>query len=152
MLHEVHEVLREVFHRLGGCIRADVPGGAVGADRATTVVCAIERQAKIPVGYQVMVVMRQSMRPFMAEHLPEGTALCETELGADAGAGHGRDVDVTGGTIVLPTEAVGGEGPQPNLHLGHGIAPKAQIAEFTQHMPASSVQPRERHKPHAYTT
>ncbi len=148
MLHEVHEVLREVFHRLGRGIGADVPGGAVGAHRATTVVGTVERQAKLPVGYQWMVMMRQGMRPFMAEQLAQVAPLIKAEFGENTRSSHGRDVNVAGGTVVLPAEAVGGEGTQPNLHLGHGVAPKAKIAQFTQHMPVSSVQPRERHKPH----
>lgn len=51
MLHEVHEVLREVFHRLGGCIGADMPGRAIGANRATTVVRAIKGLSELPVGH-----------------------------------------------------------------------------------------------------
>ncbi len=139
MFHEMHKVLRKVLHRLCGGIRADVPGWAVGANCSPAVVRAVKGLPELPVGDQIMMVMRKGMRPFMAEKLAERATLRKAKLGEDSGAGHGRNVDVTGGTVVLPAEAFCGKGPEPNLHLGHGIAPQAQIPQFTQHMLVSSV-------------
>ncbi len=51
VLHKVHEVLREVFHRLGGCIGADMPGRAIGANGATAVVGTVKGLSKLPVGH-----------------------------------------------------------------------------------------------------
>ena len=51
MLHEVHEVLRKVFHWLCGSIGADVPGRAVSANGASAVVRAIKGMSELPVGH-----------------------------------------------------------------------------------------------------
>ncbi len=51
MLHEVHEVLREVFHGLGSGIGADMPGRAVSANRATAVVGTVKGLSELPVGH-----------------------------------------------------------------------------------------------------
>ena len=81
MLHEVHEVLRKVFHRLGGRIGADVPGGAVFTHRLAVIVRAIKGQLKLSIDYEILMVMGQSMRPFMSEQLAQGTPLIEAEFG-----------------------------------------------------------------------
>jgi hypothetical protein len=148
VFHKVHEVLREVFHWLCGSIGADVPGRAVFTNRLAVIVRAVKGLAKLPVDHQILMVMGQSMRPFMAEKLRAGTAFIKAEFGKNTRTCHRRDVDVTGGTVVLPAEATDSKGPEPNLHFGHGIAPQAQVPQLPQHMPVSSVQPRERHKPH----
>ena len=139
VFHEMHKVLRKVLHRLCGGIRADMPVWAVGANCSPAVVRAVKGLPELTVGDQIMMVMRKGMRPFMAEQLAQGAPLIKAKLGEDSGAGHGRNVDVTGGTVVLPAKAVCGKGPEPNLHLGHGIAPQAKIPQFTQHMLVSSV-------------
>lgn len=51
VFHEVHEVLREVFHWLGGGIGADMPGRAIGANGASAVVRAIKGMSELPVGH-----------------------------------------------------------------------------------------------------
>ena len=61
MLHEVHEVLREVFHGLGGCIGADMPGRAIGANGASTVVGTVKGLTKLPVG---LVTVPAVVAPF----------------------------------------------------------------------------------------
>jgi hypothetical protein len=95
VLHKVHEILREVFHGLGGGIGADVPGRAVSANRATAVVRAIKGQLKLSIDYEILMMMSQSMRPFMSEKLTEGTALIKAEFGKNTRTCHRRDVDVT---------------------------------------------------------
>ena len=81
MLYEVHEILRKVFHRLGACIRTDVPGRAVFAHRLAVIVRAIKGQLKLSIDYEILMVMGQSMRPFMSEQLAQGTPLIEAEFG-----------------------------------------------------------------------
>ena len=148
MLHEVHEVLGKVLHGLGGGIRADVPGGAVGSHSTTAVVRTIKRLAKIPVGHEFMMMMGKGMRPLMAKELPKGAALNKTEFGQDTRSCHGWHVDVTGGTVVLPAETPGSKRSQPHLNLRHGITPKAKPLQLTEHMPVISSQPRQCHEPH----
>ena len=96
VLHEVHEVLGKILHRLRGCVGTDVPGGAVGTHGPATIVGTVKCLPELPVGDQIMVMMGQGMRPFMAEQLAQGAALLEAEFGQDARAGHRGDVDVTG--------------------------------------------------------
>jgi hypothetical protein len=78
-----------------------------------------------------MVLMGQGMSPFMAEQLEEGTALSKTKFGEDSGISYGRDVDVAGGTVVLPAKAARGKRSEPYLHLGHGVTPQTQLPELT---------------------
>lgn len=71
VLHKVHEIFREVFHRLGSGIGADVPGRAVFTNRLAVIVRAIKGQLKLSIDYEILMMMRQSMRPFMSEKLTE---------------------------------------------------------------------------------
>lgn len=139
MLHEVHEVLGKVLHRLCGGIRADVPGRAVGSNRATTIMGTVKGVSKLPVGHQVMVVMGKGMCPLMAKELPQAAPLIKTEFGQDTRSCHCWHVDVTGRTVVLPAEATGSKRSQPHLNLSHGITPKAKSLKLTKHMPVSSI-------------
>lgn len=125
VLHEVHEVFGKVLHRLGGCVGTDVPGGAVDSHRPAAVVGAVKCLPKLPVGHLFRVMMSQGMCPFMAEQLAQGAPLRKAEFGQDSRASNRGDMDVASGSVVLPAKAAKRKGPEPNLHLGHGIAPKA---------------------------
>ena len=81
VFHKVHEVLRKVFHRLCGSIGADVPGRAVFTHRLAVIVRAIKGQLKLSIDYEILMVMGQSMRPFMPEQLAQGAPLIEAEFG-----------------------------------------------------------------------
>jgi hypothetical protein len=78
-----------------------------------------------------MVVIGKGMRPFMAEKLAERAVLSKTKFGEDSGSCCGRDVDVAGGTVVLPAKAVRGKRSEPYLHLGQGVTPQTQLPELT---------------------
>ncbi len=106
VFHEVHEILRKVFHWLCGSIGADVPGRAVFTNRLAVIVGTVKGQLKLSIDYEILMMMSQSMRPFMSEKLTERAALIKTEFGKNTRTCHRRDVDITGGTVILPTEAV----------------------------------------------
>ena len=64
---KVPEVLRKVFHWLGGCIRADVPGRAVSTHRPAVIVRTLKSLPKFSVDHLILMVVSQGMRPFMSE-------------------------------------------------------------------------------------
>lgn len=59
VFHKVHEILRKVFHRLGGRIGADMPAGAVFTHRFAVIVSTIKVQPKFSFDHQILVMMSQ---------------------------------------------------------------------------------------------